>query len=192
MNTVKVTADQQTIDEIAKRSDVARVVPDSKFTLPPLQPNAGQINAVEWGIDNIHAPEAWEKFGARGEGIVVANIDTGVQFDHPALVHQYRGNLGGGGFDHNYNWFDPASVCGTRRGPVRQQRPRHAHHGHHGRRRRRGQPDRRRPRRQVDRGQGLRDQLLLGRRRCSAAGQWILAPTDLNGQNPDPICARTS
>ena len=55
----------------------------------------------------------WSTFGDRGEGIVVANIDTGVQFNHPALVGQYRGNLGGGTFDHNYNWFDPSKVCGS-------------------------------------------------------------------------------
>ena len=35
VNTLKVTADQQTIDEIAKRSDVAKVVPDRSFSLPP-------------------------------------------------------------------------------------------------------------------------------------------------------------
>ncbi len=42
VNTLKVTADQQTIDEIAKRSDVAKVVPDRSFSLPPLQPNSGK------------------------------------------------------------------------------------------------------------------------------------------------------
>ena len=52
------------------------------------------------------------------------------------------------------------------RDAVRQQRPRHAHDGHDGRRRRRSghEPDRRRPARDVDRGQGLRDQQLLDQR----------------------------
>jgi hypothetical protein len=100
-NTVKVTADQATIDEIGKRSDVARILPDRTYTLPPLQPSALSITATEWNISNIRAPEVWDQFGARGEGIVVANIDTGVQFDHPALVRQYRGNRGDGTFDHN-------------------------------------------------------------------------------------------
>ena len=45
---------------------------------------------------------------------MVANIDTGVQYDHPALVNQYRGNIGGGSFDHNYNWFDASSSCSRR------------------------------------------------------------------------------
>ena len=70
-----------------------------------------EINSVEWGIANIKADQVWSQYGDKGEGIVVASIDTGVQFDHPALVNQYRGNNGDGTFDHNYNWFDPAGVC---------------------------------------------------------------------------------
>jgi subtilisin family serine protease len=44
------------------------------------------INAVEWGVNAINANQVWSTFGLRGEGIVVANIDTGADFDHPALV----------------------------------------------------------------------------------------------------------
>ena len=102
------------------------------------------INAVEWGIANINADDVWSQYGDKGEGIVIANIDTGVQYDHPALVNQYRGNNGDGTFNHNYNWFDAAGTSPN--APCRRQRPRHPHDGHHGRRRRRGQPDRRRAR----------------------------------------------
>ena len=49
-------------------------------------------------------------------------------------------------------------------GSMRQRRARDAHDGNHGRRRRGRQPDRRRSAREVDRGQGLRDQLVLARR----------------------------
>ena len=66
---------------------------------------------MEWGIANINADDVWSTHGVTGEGIVVGNIDTGAQFDHPALVAQYRGNIGGGSFDHNYNWFDPSNIC---------------------------------------------------------------------------------
>ena len=69
-----------------------------------------EINAVEWGIANINADDVWSQYGDKGAGIVIANIDTGVQYDHPALVNSYRGNLGGGQFDHNYNWFDAAGT----------------------------------------------------------------------------------
>lgn len=66
---------------------------------------------VCYGLDLIDAPEAWG-LGVTGSGIVVANVDTGVDFEHPALVNQYRGNVGGGTFSHDYNWWDPTGVCG--------------------------------------------------------------------------------
>ena len=40
-----------------------------------------------------------------GQGIVYANADTGVQWDHPALKPHYRG-WNGTNADHNYNWWD--------------------------------------------------------------------------------------
>ena len=80
----------------------------------------------------------------------------------------------------------PSTSAARRRDAVRQQQPRHPHHGHDGRRRRRRQPDRRRPGRQVDRRQGLREQHAAPTPSLLAAGQWMLAPTDLNGANPRP------
>jgi subtilisin family serine protease len=69
------------------------------------------LQTLAWGIENIRANQVWDEFGARGEGITVATIDSGVQYDHPALVAQYRGNLGDGRFDHNHNWFDASGIC---------------------------------------------------------------------------------
>lgn len=79
----------------------------------PVETRAAILAAVpEWGVEKIGAPAVWAE-GILGSGIVVANVDTGVQYDHPALVNQYRGNLGGGSFDHNYNWWDPTDICGN-------------------------------------------------------------------------------
>jgi subtilisin family serine protease len=64
------------------------------------------ILAAESNLVHIQVPEVWD-MGVTGQGIVVANIDTGVRYTHQALVNQYRGNLGGGSFDHNYSWWDP-------------------------------------------------------------------------------------
>lgn len=83
-----------------------------KLELPTVLP--GDViespTAVEWGVTKIRAPEVWSTYGVTGAGAVAANVDTGVQYNHPALVNQYRGNLGGGNFNHNYNWFDPTFV----------------------------------------------------------------------------------
>jgi subtilisin family serine protease len=63
-------------------------------------------NTIEWNIAKIRADQTWDTFGIRGQGAVVGIIDTGVMYTHEALADQYRGNLGGGSYDHNYNWFD--------------------------------------------------------------------------------------
>lgn len=67
--------------------------------------NAMQSNGVEWNLPWVQATDMWD-LGFRGEGISVAIADTGIQYDHPALVGHYRGNLGNGKFEHNYNWWD--------------------------------------------------------------------------------------
>ena len=64
-------------------------------------------DAIESNITHVGADQVWA-LGYTGEGIIVANIDTGVRYTHQALVNQYRGNQGGTSFDHNYNWWDPA------------------------------------------------------------------------------------
>ncbi len=70
----------------------------------PASPDSPEV--VEPNISHVQATAVWG-MGFRGAGSVVANIDTGVRFTHQALVNQYRGNLGGNNFNHNYNWWDP-------------------------------------------------------------------------------------
>ncbi|MCP4601736.1 MAG: S8 family serine peptidase [Proteobacteria bacterium] len=101
------------LHKIAKRDDVRNLFSNKVLQIP--EPRSGfqttPMESIEWNIQQIRAPEAWEDFGTTGEDIVVASIDTGVEFDHGALVAQYRGNNGAGAFDHNYNWFDPSYSC---------------------------------------------------------------------------------
>jgi subtilisin family serine protease len=67
---------------------------------------------VEPNLLWVGADQVWAQ-GINGSGIVVANIDTGVRYTHQALVNQYRGTLGGGTYDHNYNWWDPYAATQT-------------------------------------------------------------------------------
>ena len=41
-----------------------------------------------------------------GTGVVVANLDTGVDWQHPALQANYRGNNPKGLPNHHFSWFD--------------------------------------------------------------------------------------
>lgn len=113
INAIGVTSTESTLQGVARFAQVERIVRVPVVEVP--RPFAGveqaTVNGVEWNVDRIRAPEVWDK-GVLGQGIIVANIDSGVQFDHPALVNQYRGHTGGA-FDHNYNWWDPSQVCGS-------------------------------------------------------------------------------
>jgi subtilisin family serine protease len=59
--------------------------------------------APEWNLTLIGADRVWQEFGVTGEGIVIGQSDSGVQFDHPELQATYRGHDG----SNDYNWFDP-------------------------------------------------------------------------------------
>src|SRR5262249_25591676 len=93
VNAIKVSADQATIEALSKHPDVASIEADRSYAIPkPEKANPlPKIAAIEWGITNTRAPEVWSTFAARGQGIVVASVDTGVEYTHPALVMKYRG-----------------------------------------------------------------------------------------------------
>jgi len=99
-------------EALSDRPDVAYIRGDYKQYLDLPVERLGDdnvIHAVEWGVNKIRAPEVWAA-GYTGEGVVVANIDTGVRYTHEALNQHYRGKLAGGSYNHNYNWFDPTGT----------------------------------------------------------------------------------
>lgn len=65
-----------------------------------------QPSTSTWGVTQIRAPEVWATLGISGTGAVVAGMDTGVDWQHPALQAQYRGNLGPGLVNHAASWYD--------------------------------------------------------------------------------------
>ena len=69
-------------------------------------PSSFQDN--QWNIAKVRAPDVWPT--TTGEGVVVATIDGGVNFQHDALVANYRGTVDAKNsvFNHSYNWFDYA------------------------------------------------------------------------------------
>ncbi len=64
---------------------------------------------TDWGITDSKADQFWAAYGVQGAGIKVANIDTGVQYTHPALNGAYAcaGDPG-----NPACWEDPSNVCG--------------------------------------------------------------------------------
>lgn len=119
INAIAAAGTSAAIYELAHHPDVAEIRLDSvvdQFQPPDenmLQrlleeavPAAGPDQP--WGIERIRAPHVWHGLGIDGQGVTVAIMDTGVDFQHPALADNYRGNLGNGNYEHNGNWFHAA------------------------------------------------------------------------------------
>lgn len=85
--------------------EALRTLPEAILFTPIDEAPAPSPNGIEANLTHVNANDVWA-LGYTGDGITVANIDTGVRYTHQALVNQYRGNQGGS-FDHNYNWWDP-------------------------------------------------------------------------------------
>ena len=191
VNAIRITADPALIHLLGQFPEVATVHPDRVVSLPPRLEGSEEAKArpTQWGLENIGAPAVWENYGFRGEGIVVGNIDTGVDFEHPALRRQYRGRQPDGTVDHNYSWYDPASVCGSPSVAACDN----SGHGTHTMGIIVGETDDEIEPARI--GVAPRARWIAAKGcesgDCSLsslirAGEWMLAPTDLAGQNPRP------
>ncbi|WP_127502652.1 S8 family serine peptidase [Actinoplanes solisilvae] len=111
-NTVEVTGDLELVRELARRDDVSRIsLPAVAQTVDPAPTTASKKAELPWGLTQIGADKVWNGYGVHGEGVVVGSVDTGVQFDHPALARQYRGTNADGTVTHAGNWFDATGTC---------------------------------------------------------------------------------
>ncbi|MCB0223698.1 MAG: trypsin-like serine protease [Anaerolineae bacterium] len=111
VNAVAATGSWDTIVDLSNRADVVYIEAQDSYSIPDPQPADGiGIAAAQWGISKIGADQVWNEWNIRGDGIVIASIDTGVYSSHPALINQYRGTATG---SHDYNWYDPTGAYPT-------------------------------------------------------------------------------
>jgi subtilisin family serine protease len=122
-NMIIATGDLNLVNLLAARDDVARI--DSNNAQNWIETPAiadfhsadvsTSPSTTEWGVNNVNAPAVWA-LGYTGQGIVVANQDTGMRWTHNAIKPKYRG-WNGSSADHNYNWHDSihsgGGVCGS-------------------------------------------------------------------------------
>ncbi|MEH7353506.1 S8 family serine peptidase [Neobacillus drentensis] len=117
VNAIAVTGTQEVMEKAAAFLEVEKILPNETRQLfvpektagTSLQEPAAGTNSIEWNIDRVGAPAVWE-MGIDGSGVVIGSIDTGVQWDHPALKEKYRGfNKATGQADNTYSWFDATS-----------------------------------------------------------------------------------
>ncbi|MBA3533085.1 MAG: S8 family serine peptidase [Ardenticatenales bacterium] len=186
VNALVVRGEQPLAEWAARQSGVSVVTANHRhpLALPESVETTPYSDTLPWGLRRIGAPDVWEEWGVRGEGIVVANIDSGVSYSHPALLQRYRG-WSPAGLSHSYNWFDPAERNSL-------LFPHDAiGHGTHVMGTMVGQDIADGPATGVAPGARW-----IAARGCSdifcedvaliASAQWLLAPTDKRGQNPRP------
>ncbi len=125
INAIAVQGTPDTILQIAAHPEVKQIELDSTIPLipPPAQlehetffqflPTNPPTETLSWGIDRIRAPHVWHGLGYDGSGVTVAIMDSGVDWLHPDLFPNYRGNLGNGNIQHTGNWFNAASPTMT-------------------------------------------------------------------------------
>lgn len=98
----------QVITQLYAQGGIEYIVPNARvhaFTAP-LEP---QLLKEQWHLAKINAEKAWTKAGNRGsKKVIVAVIDTGVDYNHPSL----SGNMIPG-YDYYQDDEDPMDVTGS-------------------------------------------------------------------------------
>lgn len=195
-NLIAVEGNRASVVTLAAMPEVKRIESNRIFRAQ-LEHEPGILspapNGIEWNVARVDAPALWQ-LGYTGQGTVYANADTGVQWDHPALKAQYRG-WDGTSVDHNYHWWDAihADLSGNGANPCSFTTTTPCDdygHGTHTLGTGVG-----------DDGGGNRIGVAPGARWIACRNmeegygrpetyleclQFFLAPTDLNGENPDP------
>jgi subtilisin family serine protease len=101
-NEIRVRAAPSVIRELAQRADVGEIRPDVTIQAPAPSALVGSEGstaaAPEDNVARVNAPSLWS-LGYRGQGTVVANMDTGVDVTHPDLAGRWRGG--------SNSWYDP-------------------------------------------------------------------------------------
>ncbi|MEC0211577.1 S8 family serine peptidase [Paenibacillus ehimensis] len=127
VNAMAVTSSKSVMENIAQLPEVDKILPNEERFLDKVEidkeaaaktdavkqdkvkTDAIKPSNVEWNISQVNAPEVWAK-GIDGTGIVVANLDSGVEYTHPALKRKWRGlDASGNVVNPELSWYDPHS-----------------------------------------------------------------------------------
>lgn len=79
----------------AQRPDIASIGDDARVRIDDTR-STSPADATEWNISKVQADSCWAE-GYDGAGVVVGNIDTGIEAAHPAFGNRWRAQNG---------WFD--------------------------------------------------------------------------------------
>ncbi len=123
VNSIAATGNLTAVQTIASLPEVAQVRLDTIVQqISPTEVLSDTLLAVDtavvtgpvasWGIEKINAPAVWHGLGVDGSDVTVAIMDTGVDWQHPDLTENYRGNQGDT-VDHSGSWYDAVFPTNT-------------------------------------------------------------------------------
>jgi len=111
-NAVAVSGSPQAVAELARLPEVAQVSEDHPLKLA--DSIITSTAAVSTGVQRVRAVPVWLA-GYTGEGVVVANLDSGVSLNNPDLAARWRGG--------SHSWLDlhaehpqPVDLAGSHTG----------------------------------------------------------------------------
>jgi VCBS repeat-containing protein len=102
INGIAVNLRPAAINFLAQFPGVGRITLDATVSPPATASASG--GPSQWNLSAVHAPDLWA-LGYTGAGLVIANMDTGVDPDHPDLTGKWRGGAN--------SWFDPHAQHAT-------------------------------------------------------------------------------
>src|SRR4030042_6264657 len=92
MNCVYVEATVAVIQEIVQRTYVAWLSHNGEVRIiEPISEPAVDTRATPWGIRKIKADSCWAA-GFTGQGVILGETDTGVDYTHPAIEGKWAGD----------------------------------------------------------------------------------------------------
>ena len=101
-NSVAAILPASTVERLNTYPGISSIRLDEVISLPEAMPAVAA--PLEWNIAAVGAGELWN-LGFTGQGVVVANMDSGVDLNHPDLTGRWRGGTN--------SWFDAFDATTT-------------------------------------------------------------------------------
>ena len=105
---ITLEARSELIEALSQRADVVLIRPDQKLYLDQTTfefvPPSQAASDLPWDLEMLDVGLAQRGLGLDGTGVVIASLDTGVDWQHPALLTKYRGYRGKNPAVHYGNW----------------------------------------------------------------------------------------